>query len=228
MRILKRSGGRGKVIWAACYQKTSASINRPTFFSPNSQQCEEHPGEMPEVFKIGQKSQAWPRLFPAGTTELSKKVGYLVVCDLWLYPSWFLPKVKMLLKIFPKYTLTISITSESRVPNASKKIVFSQKNSWRRACLMEAPVSGTSTAFHPPREFLFSRLFAPRNYPKLMFIIPPRVFVALPGEKWLDINLTARLLGNMLCQIVYIISAFPSLNPDLRMTVMRITNQVWN
>ena len=133
----------------------------------------------------------------------------------------------MLLKIFPKYTLTISITSESRVPNASKKIVFSKKNSWRRACLMEAPVSGTSTAFHPPREFLFSRLFAPRNYPKLMFIIPPRVFVALPGEKWLDINLTARLLGNMLCQIVYIISAFPSLNPDLRMTVMRITNQVW-
>ena len=90
---------------------------------------------------------------------------------------------------------------------------FSQEFSETWVCLMEPSVSGTSPAFHL-REFLFPPPFCARNYPKLMFIIPPRVFVGLPGEKWLDINLTARLLGNMLCQIVYIISAFPSLNPD--------------
>ena len=93
----------------------------------------------------------------------------------------------------------------TRLPNEFLETKFS--GSWRF-------LSAGPRLLSTPREFLFSRLFAARNYPKLMFIIPPRVFVALPGEKWLDINLTARLLGNMLCQIVYIISAFPSLNPD--------------
>ena len=105
---------------------------------------------MPEVIKIVQKSQTWPRLFATPSLRL-ENLGSIA-----LYSS----------KVLLQYKRD------------------SQMNSWRLSFLDPGGFCQRDLGcFPPPREFLFSRLFAARNYPKLMFIIPPRVFVALPGEK---------------------------------------------